>query len=267
MKSLSLAVFTLLLCTLFSCSKNNKDHTEEPDNTPLQLVKKISRYEFNGQFYTDSIAYSYDTAGHLITIVDLKTNLALRRFIYNGENLTALIDYLNGGQVDTLKNPIKLLDGGNTIFLDHTRPNPKGGIDTIQITYKWSGNQIPEIWTYLHLVNPEIRSFQRSLFSYNASGNEYEHTELLEDGSSHLQTRGLVYDQKKNYFSTIPRLNFIFGSWGFPGATRSVNNPVKAEFPGGRQVEYIWTYNDKDYPLTMQEKGKNYLALELKYNK
>ena len=57
-------------------------------------------------------------------------------------------------------------------------------------------------------------------------------------------------------------------NWGFPYATRSVNNPVKAEHSsGGQQTEYIWTYNNDGYPLTMQVKGKNYLALELQYNR
>lgn len=265
MKSIHFLAFTLLFYTLFSCNKSN-DKPEEPDNTPLQLVKRISHYELNGQKKADSIAFTYDPAGHLIATVDPKTNQPTRRFIYNGDNLVALIDYINGVP-DTLKNPIRLLDGGNTILLDHTRPSPQGGMDTIQITYKWSGNQIKEIWNYLHLANPDMKNLQKNIFSYDPNGNQYEHTLIGNDGSSQLQYRALAYDQKKNYFNSIPRLNYIFGFWGFPHATRSVNNPVKAEKYDGTQVEYIWTYNDQDYPLTMQVKGQNFIALELFYNK
>lgn len=258
-------VFTLLVYTLISCNKHS-NNGEEPDNTPLQLIKKITRYDINGQITADSIAYKYDPAGHLIVTIDAKTNTPTRKFIYDGDNLIALIDYING-RADTLKNPITIRDGGNTIFLDHTRPNPTGGIDTIQLTYKWAGNQLLESWTYLHLANPAFHSLQKTIISYNSSGNEFENSIIFNDGSSNLQYRALAYDQKKNYFNSIPRLNYIFGTWGFPYATRSVNNPVKAELPNGTQEEYIWTYNSNDYPLTMQLKGKSYLALELQYNK
>lgn len=266
MKRFHFVVFMVLAYALISCNKNSNDPGEEPDNTPLLLIKKISRYDLNGQITADSTAYKYDTAGHLIAILDAKTNLPIRKFIYDGDNLIALIDFING-QVDTLKNPIAIRDGGNTIFLDHTRPNPTGGIDTIQITYKWAGNQLLESWTYLHLANPTIHTLQKTIISYNSSGNEFENSTILNDGSSHLQYRALAYDQKKNYFNSIPRLNYVFGFWGFPYATRSVNNPVKAELPNGTQVEYMWTYNKNEYPLTMQVKGKSYVALELQYNK
>jgi hypothetical protein len=264
MKRFHLIVFTLLFYTLSSCNKNN-DKPEEPDNTPLQLVKRITRYEVNGQVRTVATMYTYDPMGHLIATVDSTSNQPIRKYIYNGDNLIALIDYINGVP-DTLKNPIKLLDGGNTILLDHTRPNPQGGMDTIQITYKWSGNQLLEAWTYLHFAN-SVPGLQKKLFSYNPNGNEYEETLIASDGSSHLQRRALAYDQKKNYFNSIPRLNYIFGGWGFPDASRSVNNPVKAEKYDGTQVEYIWTYNDQDYPLTMQVKGQGFIATELYYNK
>lgn len=266
MKRFHFVVFTLLAYALISCNKNSNDSDEETDNTPLLLIKKITRYELNGQITADSIAYKYDQVGHLIATLDAKTNMPTRKFIYDSDNLIALIDYVNGG-TDTLKNPISIRDGGNTIFLDHTRPNPTAGIDTIQITYKWAGNQLLESWTYLHLANPMVHSLQKTIISYNSSGNEFENYIIFNDGSSTLQYRALAYDQKKNYFNTIPRLNYVFGTWGFPYATRSVNNPVKAEFTNGQQEEYIWTYNKNDYPLTMQIKGKNYLALELQYNK
>jgi hypothetical protein len=266
MKIFHFIVFTLLAYTLISCNKNSDNSGEEPDNTPLLLIKKISRYEINGQITADSIAYKYDPAGHLIATLDAKTNQPTRTFIYDGDNLITLIDYVNG-KADTLKNPITIRDGGNTIFLDHTRPNPTGGMDTIQITYKWAGNQLLESWTYLHLANPAIHNLQKTIISYNSSGNEFENTVIFNDGSSNLQYRALAYDQKKNYFNSIPRLNYIFGQWGFPYATRSVNNPVKAEMANGTQEEYIWTYNKNDYPTSMQVKGKNYLALELQYNK
>lgn len=266
MKRFYFVVFTLVAYTLISCNKNSNDKGEETDNTPLLLIKKISRYDINGQIMADSIAYKYDEAGHLMATLDAKTNQPTRKFIYDGDNLIALIDYANG-KTDTLKNPISIRDGGSTIFLDHTRPNPAGGIDTIQITYKWLGNQLLESWTYLRLENPTVNNFQKTIITYNSSGNEFENSTIFNDGSLQLQYRALAYDQKKNYFNSIPRLNYIFGQWGFPYATRSINNPVKAELYNGTQVEYIWTYNSNDYPLTMQVKGKNYVALELQYNK
>src|SRR4029453_882192 len=105
-----------LLCTFFSCTKETKDvldRPDEPGDAPRQLVKRISRYELNGVIYEDSTAFNYDAAGHLIATVDPKTKLPTRRFIYEGDNLIALIDY-NNDKLDTLQNPVKLLDGGNT---------------------------------------------------------------------------------------------------------------------------------------------------------
>ena len=267
MKTFCFLFAFVLSVSLYSCDKNTDDPggPTVPDNTPLQLMKRISRYEENGLIHADSVAFTYDVAGHLTATVDPKTNLPTRRLIYNGDNLIALIDYING-KADTLNNPAKLMDGGNTIFLDFSRPNPGGGVDTIQITYKWSGELLLESWTYLHFVNSSAL-LQKSLFSYNASDNQLEHSIIFNDGSQQWQSRGMEYDQKKNYFHGIPRLNFIFGGWGFPHASRSVNNPVKAEIFPGEQAEYIWTYNDKGYPLTMQIKGKNYLAQEFQYNR
>jgi hypothetical protein len=267
MKIACLAILTLLLCVLFSCKKSSND-PPPPDNRPLQLVKKVLRQNFNGQLTTDSIAYAYDTAGHLTLISDLKTNWPLQKYAYVGDTLTAIITYgANGMPVDTVKRPVKYFDNGNTIFIDFTRPGNRGGMDTIQLTYKWSGIQLLEIWTYLNLYNPPFNNLQKSLISYNSSGNEFENTLVPGIGNPAVQTRGLEYDQKKNFFSTLSRLNYIFMGWGFPAATRSVNNPVKGENFSGQQEEYSWTYNKDDYPLTMQVKGKSYLAVELTYNK
>jgi hypothetical protein len=266
MKSTCPTALIILLGVLFSCSKDSKD-PDVPDNRPLQLIKKVTRYEYNGQVMTDSIAYTYDTAGHLTAKVDPKTNLPYEKLVYAGDTLVAVIDFLKNGTTDTLKRPVKFFDGGNTIFIDFTRPNPNGGIDTVQITYKWSGDQLLEAWTYLHLAYQGMNFLQKTLISYNSSGNQYETTTLVPGiGPSQWQSRGLAYDQNKNFFRTLSRLNYIFMGWGFPEATRSVNNPVKGEYQNG-QVEYLWTYNKDGYPLTMQVKGKNYLAVELQYNK
>ena len=267
MKNASLAIYTLLLCVLFSCKKDSNT-PPPPDNKPLQLVKKVLRQEYSGQLTTDSIAYAYDTAGHLTLITDLKVNLPLQSYAYVGDTLTTIITYGAGGvPIDTVTKPVKYFDGGNTIFIDFTRPGTRGGMDTVQLTYKWSGIQLQEIWTYVHLYNTSIINLQKSLISYNSSGNEYENTLVPYIGTPAVQTRGLAYDQKKNFFSTLSRLNYIFIGWGFPAATRSVNNPIKGENFNGQQEEYTWTYNKDDYPLTMQVKGKNYLAVELTYNK
>jgi hypothetical protein len=267
MKNACLAVFTLLLCVLFSCKKDSKDPAP-PDNRPLQLVKKVMRDEFNGQVTTDSIAYSYDDAGHLITITDLKIKQLVQKFTYEGDTLTAIYSFGSNGYSDTVRRPIKYFDGGNTIFIDFTRPNTnRTGMDTVQLTYKWSGNQLLEAWTYLNIFNTSLNFLQKSILTYNSSGNEFDNATYTALNGSHVQSRGLEYDQKKNLFNTMSRLNYIFMGWGFPSASRSVNNPIKAENGSGQQVEYIWTYNKDDYPLTMQVKGKNYLAVELTYNK
>jgi hypothetical protein len=267
MKSACLGILPLLLCVLFSCKKDSSD-PPPPDNRPLQLVKKIVRQEFSGQLTTDSIAYAYDPAGHLTLMTDLETKLPLQKYVYAGDTVTSIITYgANGQPADTIIRPVKYFDNGNTIFMDFTRPGNRGGIDTIQITYKWSGVQLLEAWTYLSFVNPPTNILQKSIITYNSSGNEYENTLISSNGTPQVQTRGVAYDQKKNFFSTLSRLNYIFMGWGFPAATRSVNNPIKGENFSGQQEEYIWTYNKDDYPLTMQVKGKNYLAVELTYNK
>jgi hypothetical protein len=119
----------------------------------------------------------------------------------------------------------------------------------------------------LHLADSQYGGFtQKRIISYNSSGNEYERS-IVSNGISYWQSRGLAYDQNKNFFNTTSRLNYIFMGWGFPEATRSVNNPIKGELVSGGQVEYLWTYNKDGYPLTMQVKGKDYLAQELQYNK
>jgi hypothetical protein len=267
MKNACLAVLTLLLCVLFSCKKDSND-PPPPDNRPLQLIKKIMRQEYSGQLTTDSIGYTYDTAGHLTLLTDLKTKLPTQKYVYTGDSITAIITYGGTGQTnDTVRNPVKYFDGGNTIFIDFTRPGNRGGMDTIQLTYKWSGIQLLEAWTYLNLYNPPTNMLQKTIITYNSSGNEYENTLVPYIGTPAVQTRGVAYDQKKNFFSTLSRLNYIFMGWGFPTATRSVNNPVKGETFSGQQEEYSYTYNKDDYPLTMQIKGKNYLSVELTYNK
>jgi YD repeat-containing protein len=267
MKSACFAVLTLLLCVLFSCKKDSKDPAP-PDNRPLQLLKKIVRNEYNGQVTTDSIGYSYDTAGHLTAITDLKTKQVTQKYRYEGDSLTAIYTFGANGYSDTVTKPVKYFDGGNTIFIDFTRRSTKGnGMDTVQLTYKWSGNQLLEAWSYLNLFNTSINFLQKSIVTYNSSGNQFESTTFTAVNGSQWQSRGVTYDQHKNFFSTLSRLNYIFMGWGFPAATRSVNNPVKGEFPFSASQEYSWTYNKDDYPLTMQVKGKNYLAVELTYNK
>jgi hypothetical protein len=267
MKSACPVVLTLLLCVLFSCKKDSND-PPSPDNRPLQLIKKIVRQEINGQLTTDSTAYTYDTSGHLTLITDLKTKQPLQSYTYVGDTLTAITTYGANGQVDnTVKRPVKYFDGGNTIFIDFTRPGNRGGMDTIQLTYKWSGLQLLEAWTYLNLYNPPQNLLQKTIITYNSSGNEYQNTLVPYIGTPAVQTTGVEYDQKKNFFSTLSRLNYIFIGWGFPDATRSVNNPTKGLTFSGQPVEYDWTYTNDDYPLTMQIKGKNYRSLELTYNK
>lgn len=265
MKSASLITLLLLLCMLFACRKNSKDPVV-PDNRPLQLLKMTLRYEINAQIIKDSTVYAYDTAGHLTDIIDPQTNQLRRKLIYKGDTLIALVDYVNA-TTDTLKRPVKYFDGGNTILIDFTRPAHNGGIDTVQLTYKWAGNQLLETWTYVNLAALGVGNLQKSIITYNSSGNDYENTIIFSNGTSQWQSRGVAYDQNKNFFSTVSRLNYVFMGYGFPYDTRSVNNPVKGEFPSGQVVEYMWTYNKDGYPLTMQVKGKNYLALELQYNK
>ncbi|MCS3796705.1 hypothetical protein [Niastella sp. OAS944] len=79
MKRFYFVVFTLVAFTLISCNKNSNDEGDKPDNTPLLLLKKISRYEINGQITADSTAYKYDEAGHLIATVDAKTSQPTRK--------------------------------------------------------------------------------------------------------------------------------------------------------------------------------------------
>lgn len=266
MKSACPAVLTLLLCVLFSCKKDS--NPAPPDNRPLQLVKKVRRTEYNGQLTTDSIGYAYDTAGHLTLITDLKTNWPLQKYVYAGDTITSIITYGANSQIDnTVTKPVKYFDNGNTIFIDFTRPGNSGGMDTIQLTYKWSGVQLLEAWTYLNINNSQINLLQKTILTYNSSGNEYQNTLVPYIGTPTVQTTGVEYDQKKNFFSTLSRLNYIFIGWGFPDATRSVNNPTKGLTFNGQQQEYVWTYTKDDYPLTMQIKGKNYLSVELTYNK
>ncbi|MBO9202474.1 MULTISPECIES: hypothetical protein [Niastella] len=270
MKRICVPFVALLICTFFSCKKTSNDPVptpDPPDNRPLQLVKKITRYEISGQVTVDSVSYSYDTAGHLTLITNLKTKLTDSKYIYADDSLATIIYYGVNNRTDTFRNSIKYFDGGNTMFMDFTRPGNNGGIDTVLITYKWSGTQLREAWTYLNMANPPMNILQKSILTYNSDGNEFENTLIPAIGPSQLQTRGVGYDQKKNFFSTLSRLNYIFMAWGFPAATRSVNNPVKGENGSGQQTEYIWTYNKDDYPLTMQVKGKNYVAVELTYNK
>jgi hypothetical protein len=267
MNNKPLIAVALLLFFAYACSKKGDDAVlEEPDDTPLQLVKKIVRSQQNGVMLIDSFMYDYDEAGHLVAIKTRDDHAWKQNFIYEGDNLTGIVQYSTDKQ-DTLHHPLTISDNGNTMFVDYTRPNPDGNIDTIQITYKWSGEKLLESWTYLHFPSTSFQNFQKSLFSYDANGNEKDHVVVFNDGSSQWQTKVLAYDDKKNYFATIPRLNYVFGTWGFPYATRSVNNPVKGERMPGEIVEFIWTYNDDGYPLTMTEKGNSYVSLELQYNK
>lgn len=161
--------------------------------------------------------------------VDPKTNQLRRKLIYQGDTLIALVDYVNDN-TDTLKRPVKYFDGGNTIFMDFTRLNPNGGIDTVQLTYKWAGNQLLETWTYVKLAAQGVSILQKSIITFNSSGNEDENTILFANGTSQWQSRGLAYDQNKNFFSTLSRSNYFFMDWGFSYGTRSVNNPVKGNF-------------------------------------
>src|SRR5687768_13424299 len=120
--------FSLFL--FLSCKKDTDNPVDPPDpvdNTPLQLVKKVARYEFEGNIVTDSTRYIYDEAGHMIGY-SYNTSPAAQAYIYDGDMLTGIVSYVNG-QPDTLKNTVKLLDNGNTIFMDFTRPGLTGGTD------------------------------------------------------------------------------------------------------------------------------------------
>lgn len=268
MKSPCLPVLPLLFSVLFlfSCKKDS-NNPPPPDNRPLQLIKKVVRRDNFGQVTVDSAGYTYDTAGHLILITNLKMNLPAQKYMYAGDSITSIISYVTSGQNDTTKRPVKYFDGGNTIFMDFTRPGSSGGMDTIQYTYKWSGVQLLEASAYLHNYNPSYIGSQKTVITYNSNGNEYENTTVAYMGTPQVQSRGVEYDQKKNFFSTLSRLNYIFMGFGFPYVTRSVNNPTKGINANGQQEEYIWTYNKDDYPLTMQIKGKSFVSMELTYNK
>ncbi|GAO43117.1 hypothetical protein [Flavihumibacter petaseus] len=264
MTRLHLAVGMMFFLALTSCSHDD-DPVPEPDNTPLQLVKKITRREIGGSLKTDSTAYTYDAEAHLTAVINLSTTWPLQKMLYTGDNMTALITYINEVP-DTLENPVSLSNGGNTIVVDFTRPVTAAVTDTTLVTYQWQGDKLLESSTYLHLVTPPMQSLQRKVFSHDAAGNETEQTTIPGIGDPQVDWRILEFDQQKNYFHDIPRLNYIFGTWGFPYATRSINNPVKAELYG-EVVEYSWTYNAAGYPLTMKVKGKDYVAAEFYYNR
>lgn len=251
-----------------SCSKNSPEPNNPPPdngNNRLKLVKFVTRRPYSGfGLLVDSLTFNYDNTGKLTAVNDLKTGQPRYLFTYKGDSLATAMYY---PLVDTIRNPLKYLDGGNTIVLDYTIRNPNGGFDTSILTYKWSGDNLIELSSYLSPSFVSNATFLRYAYDNYQTGNPSGITLIRADNSSLSLRKNTVYDDKKNYFRTISRLEYALCNLPIEFISRSVNNLVSTETTSNSPMEYICTYNADGHLLTKQLKGNSYLSLELTYDK
>lgn len=268
MKIAHLISSTVLILVFISCSKNSPNPVDTPAETEsnrLKLVKFVSRRpNYNFGLLVDSLTFTYDNTGKLKAVNNLKTGLPKYLFTYKGDSLATIIFY---PLMDTIRNPVKYLDGGNTIVLDYTMKNPNSGYDTTILTYTWSGDNLVEQSSYIRPAYLSNATFLKYTYGNYQTGNPTGVNLVHIDGISIIVRKNMTYDDKKNYFREISKLEYILCGLPIEFVSRSINNLVRTETVTSGTQEYICTYNADGYLLTKQLKGNSYLSLELTYNK
>ena len=227
MKNLKILFVNILILIAFSCSKDDNNQAAAVVDNTLLLKKTIDS--------DDNLiaSYTYDSSKRLINyVLNGNVNNAPRNqnFIYNSDGTLDQIINVSNGSIDTkyfYDNDKKLI-----------KKEGRGGVDIY--TYVYSANQVTENYLFTPMLVE-----RKVIYKYDANGNaievkEYDNISAVNPSGTLNTTIIYTYDTKNSPFKSFPK------EYLFP--VNNFNNKQTEKFNTSAVVNYIWEYNDKNFP-------------------
>jgi len=238
MKKLLFVVLGLIIFATFSCKKG------ERIQKAYLLSQQIIDDRADG-LPIDTTRFFYDNRGNLT-------------LVKNGDGHYFTIAYDDAGRVTVAKtinpsgNLAKEFDFFYAPSIGFITKVPSKEPDTAYLTFN-DKHEVTEIRT-VHAGY--------STFTYDEKGNVASLKNYKSDGSLDLYDQDYyTYDDKKSYFSAVPRNNYFLMYLLYPDASSLINNVVTKNAD-----VYTYTYNKEGYPVSASAKVVGRSLTPIYYN-